>query len=140
MAEKDIKISCLMKRHDIITGEDETIKNSYDGKLKSIGSTHYVFYTEKDEEGIETANRLKVTDCELVRECKGRSTSVMNFFPSRETTTNYVTMYGTFAMRFMTRFYKRCDVDNGMDIYVEYVMSMDDKPSADCTLKIELRW
>lgn len=136
----NIKIIFKTFRHDTETYEDEKTEEEYEGVMKKIGDTTYVMYEETDPDDKKvTKNLLKISRDRLERECSGEKKSVMVFKAGSETRTSYKTPYGTFHLRFTTTYMDIAENDSGTVVSLEYMMSYDNGPVADCRMEIILK-
>lgn len=133
----NVDIFYRIKRHGIQTKEDENEELSYEGILSSVGDSTYISYESVNpEDGEKTSNRIKIKGNILERQTLGEARSVITFEKGRETTTNYITPYGTFPMRFLTSHLEIVEQSDEIKMCVEYVLTVDNEPTYDCVMEI----
>ena len=132
-------IKITTKQIDVKTGEELEESYEYDGRVQRREDTVYCIYTSIDPDNkIKNSNIIKYKDGNMTRICKGETTSTMNFIPGVETTTNYVTIYGTFPLRFMTNHLECKFNENEITIEVQYLLNISGEPQSQCTMFIHM--
>ena len=106
---------------------------SFDTEFISQGSYEYsegetvIKYSEKSPEtGIDVTNAvIRIVGDEVFLSRTGESSSEMYFKEGEFSTTEYMTLYGTFDMTLMSN---KLDInldENGGKVEIEYILSMD---------------
>ncbi len=140
MKNSNVEITITTTQKSADTGEEYTDKIYEKGIFREKDGRFFILYDKKEEDGSSSSNTIKIDkDGSVTRMVKGSIASNMRFVEGIETSTNYVTPYGTFGMSFKTA---RINVDNGEEYFKliqNYLLSMDGKAVADCTVVYELK-
>lgn len=119
--------------------EDHDINDSYKGNYSVKNDSHYIIYHDIDEDtGQKTINTIKLKDNMLTIVKKGQAKSTMIFEKGNIHKSDYVTPFGTFGISTKT---KNLDVKfhkNGLDVKLEYSLNLNDIPSSECKMVIDI--
>ena len=110
---------------------------SYTGTLSCIKDSVYIKY-DSENDGIKSSNIIKYKDGAIERTVKGESTSTMRFIEGRETTTNYITPYGTFPMRIMTIHIGMRKKEEGIYFEIEYMLTVSGEMLGNYNMQIDV--
>ena len=130
----DIEIKSIHFTDEGRNEETETAVGEYHIK----GDTRYIRYDSVDQDGDVSHNMIKLTKEAFSQNKKGQVNATMLLTPCKETKTNYVTPYGTFAMTFDTKEYKLEESENSHKITLKYDLSIDGKHQSRCHIFLRL--
>ena len=141
----DIKITTVIYPIDTDENESNDVQTeeiNVKGVLRKKDDSIYLFYEEKEpDSGCITRNSVKIEGGKSVtRTCSGYKASTMRFVDGSETATNYVTKYGTFAMKFMTNYVSVTETDKEIRVSIEYILSVDSAPIGNQQLTIWVKY
>ena len=101
---------------------------------------HYIFYEEVTEgfEGV-TKSRIKIQPQGLDIMKRGIINAHMVFEKGREYMTSYETPCGILYMGIISEDIQLEEEENSIGVSVDYLLSMDDAPEADCHIDISIQ-
>ena len=138
---RKVKIVFNSERHDVNTGEDEKTEDIYEGVMKEgLGAYHIKYDEISPDDGKVTGNLITVRGGEMKRKCMGEKSGTMDFISGSETKSKYKTPYGTFDISFHTTHMDIKESAEGIDVSLEYIMSVGGEPAADCRLNMNVRY
>lgn len=128
---KIVKVNIYSQQ--VYSDHKEENNNSYKGKVTSKGEQLFITYKET-ETGVMTA--IKVMDQKVQVKRIGQLGGELRFEEGSGCKTLYATPYGNFPIEIQTH---RCQVEQleeKMQIIIEYTMFMDGEKVSDHTLKV----
>ena len=104
----------------------------------NIDQKKYIRYTEVDEEGHETKNRLVIDASEIHLKKSGQNVFDMRFAKEVESAGIYETPYGSFATVITTTEIVWEETDTEIQVALDYSLEMQNAHVADCHMDIRI--
>ena len=138
--KKSIPTSVQLK----ITGVQNAREGSFPvtllvgGTYYRKGDVHYIFYTEVDEDGLETKNRLTVRPGQVELRKQGQGSSVLAFEAGQKKNCHYHTIAGTMQLVSDTKRIHWEEASRTRRLHMAYTLFMGDCHMSDNELTLEM--
>lgn len=121
-------------------GEEEALETITPGEYYFRNGTHFLLY-EECVEGFEKTiqNMVKFKSGYLELRKKGLIQVQMIFEEGKKNVTLYQTPFGEFEMGISTTRISMREIENRMEIHVEYALEINGDFLADCEIRMEVR-
>ena len=118
----------------------DTIKSFVIGKIIYHNDNVYISYEEPDENGMEgTKTILKLAGDKITLSRSGDVRQNLNFEKGKITRSLYQTPFGALAMSVETRILQVIFAETDIDIYIEYILMINEKMQGLTRLRIGVR-
>ena len=135
---KDGKVKVRIRSLQQKDGKKADFLLETDGELITKNQKKYIRYTEVDEEGHETKNRLVIDASEIHLKKSGQNVFDMRFAKEVESAGIYETPYGSFATVITTTEIAWEEADTEIQVALDYSLEMQNAHVADCHMDIRI--
>ncbi|MDD6058578.1 MAG: DUF1934 domain-containing protein [Clostridiales bacterium] len=118
---------------------DEAVELMTSAEYYHKNNKHYILYEEVSEDFRESVkNTLKLSKDILEITKRGAVNVHMLFEKGKKNVTYYYTPYGTLLIGIDTTKMELCESENELEVWVEYVLELNDQFLANCTIHMKI--